>query len=137
MICDTSGLLASLWPQQVEHDSCVMAIRTAERRVLSPLGLTELDHLIRTRVGRIEAAKAMAMFANGNFELASLDWDDIQDALQVESTYRDLGIDLVDASLVVLARRYKTNEILTLDQAHFRAMRGLDGRHFKLLPFDA
>lgn len=137
MICDTSALLASLWPGQVEHDSCVAAITAADTRIVSPLGLTELDYLIGSRVGPAEAAKATTMFAEGNYELASLDWSDIQDALEIEHTYRDLGIGLVDASLVVLAKRYKTNEILTLDQRHFRAIRGLDGRHFKILPFDA
>ena len=109
MICDTSALLASLWPQQAEHERCVAAIEASERRVISPLGLTEIDHLIGNRVGRAEAAKAMTMFADGNYELASLDWSDIRAVLEVERTYRDLGIGLVEASLVVLAKRYKTN----------------------------
>ncbi len=49
-----------------------------------------------------------------------------------------LGIGLADASVVVLAERYGTYDILTLDERHFRAMRPLTGRRsFRLLPADA
>lgn len=137
MICDTSGLLASLWPEQPESEACIAAIESADRRVISPLVLTELNYLIGRRVGETEASKAIQIFAAGDFELASLDWTDISTALDVVNNYRDLRIGLVDASLVVLAKRYRTDEILTLDQRHFRAIRSLSGRPFKLLPFDA
>ena len=137
MICDTSGLLASLWPEQPESEACIAAMESADRRVISPLVLTELGYLIGRRVGETEASEAIQMFAAGDFELASLDWSDISTALDVMNNYRDLRIGLVDASLVVLSKRYRTDEILTLDQQHFRAIRSLSGRPFKLLPFDA
>jgi len=38
---------------------------------------------------------------------------------------------------VVLANRYGVRDILTLDERHFRAMRGMDGRPFRILPSDA
>lgn len=48
-----------------------------------------------------------------------------------------LGIGLADASIVALAARYETNRILTLDERHFRTLRPLRGRSFRLLPQDA
>jgi predicted nucleic acid-binding protein len=51
--------------------------------------------------------------------------------------YSDLGLGLADASLVVLADRHDVLEILTLDERHFRALRGPHGRPFRLLPADA
>jgi predicted nucleic acid-binding protein len=51
--------------------------------------------------------------------------------------YRDLQLGLADASLVVLAERYRIVDILTLDERHFRAVSGPDGRPFRLLPADA
>ncbi len=53
------------------------------------------------------------------------------------ASYRDLMIGLADASIVVLAGRYGTNRILTLDERHFRALWAPDGGHFTLLPADA
>ena len=41
---------------------------------------------------------------------------------------------MTDASLVVLADRYRTTRIATYDRRHFITMRGLDGRPFELLP---
>jgi hypothetical protein len=38
------------------------------------------------------------------------------------------------ASIVVLAKRFKTTSILTLDHRHFGVIRSLDGAHFTLYP---
>ncbi|CAA9481589.1 MAG: hypothetical protein AVDCRST_MAG12-1537 [uncultured Rubrobacteraceae bacterium] len=51
--------------------------------------------------------------------------------------HADLGIGLADASNVVLANRHGTLDILTLDERHFRVLRGLRGRPFRLLSADA
>ena len=48
--------------------------------------------------------------------------------------YRGLGIGVADASLTVLAERYRTRTILTLDPRHFDVMRPLDGGHFDIVP---
>ena len=51
--------------------------------------------------------------------------------------HADLGIGLADASNVVLANRHGALDILTLDERHFRVLRGPQGRPFRLLPADA
>lgn len=104
--------------------------------IVAPLVLCELDYLVTKRHGNNIAARVLARLAEPEYEIATFDSTDLLAALEVMRTYEDLSIGLTDASLVILAKRYKTNEILTLDQRHFRAMRGLDGRHFRLLPFD-
>jgi predicted nucleic acid-binding protein len=43
---------------------------------------------------------------------------------------------LADASLVILAERHDTLDLLTLDERHFRAISGPKGRSFRLLPAD-
>jgi predicted nucleic acid-binding protein len=48
--------------------------------------------------------------------------------------HRDLGVGLAPASIVVLAGRYGTDRVLTLDERRFRALRTPDGRPFVLLP---
>ena len=136
MICDTSGLLAVLWSDQPESELCRAAMAAAGQLVISPLVLTEVDYLIASRVGAAAAARARRLLVSGAFDVAHLDRTDLQSATEVAGHYRDLGIGLVDASLVVLAKRYQTNQILTLDHRHFRAIRSLEGRHFTLLPFD-
>jgi predicted nucleic acid-binding protein len=48
----------------------------------------------------------------------------------------NLAIGLADASIVVLAERHGTREVLTLDQRRFRALRASGGRRFRVLPAD-
>ncbi len=50
--------------------------------------------------------------------------------------YKDLRVGLADASIVVLAERHGTPDVLTFDQRHFRAMHGPGGRPFRVLPDD-
>lgn len=52
-------------------------------------------------------------------------------------SYAELNIGITDASLVVIAARYNTTRLLTLDQRHFRTVRPLWGASaFRLHPND-
>jgi predicted nucleic acid-binding protein len=46
-------------------------------------------------------------------------------------------LDLVDASLVALAHRVRTDRIATFDPARFRALATREGKPFTILPDDA
>ena len=46
----------------------------------------------------------------------------------------DIGI--ADASLVVLADKYRTTRLQTFDERHFRAIRPLHANAFTILPAD-
>lgn len=48
--------------------------------------------------------------------------------------YRDQDIGVTDASNVVLADRYHTRTILTLDRRHFDVLRPIGGGRFTVLP---
>jgi predicted nucleic acid-binding protein len=136
VICDTSGLIAALAADQPLSEECVSAMEAARDLVISPLVLTELDHLVGRRHGQHLAIAVMRELSSGGYNIAEFGASELALAAEVMTTYADLRLGLVDASLVVLAKRFNTNEILTLDQRHFRVVRSLSGRHFKLLPFD-
>jgi predicted nucleic acid-binding protein len=59
---------------------------------------------------------------------------DVAAATEIVERYRDQELGLADASIVVLAERYGTTDVLTLDERHFRVLRTQDGRAFRLLP---
>lgn len=136
MIVDTSGLLSALIADQRSHEECARALGSAHRRVVSPFVLAETDYLI-TQIGGVRAELAMLdQMSSSSYLLAPFGSLDVERARELVARHRDLGIGLTDASLVVLAERYRTDEILTLDHRHFRAMTGLSGRPFRLLPAD-
>jgi hypothetical protein len=51
--------------------------------------------------------------------------------------YHDQEVGLADASIVVLAERHDTSDVLTLDERHFRVLRTAQGGEFRVLPADA
>jgi predicted nucleic acid-binding protein len=138
LIIDAGGLFAALNPDQREHDAALRALEhEPPPHVLSPFVLAELDYLIRTRGGVRPELALLGQVSSGAYELASFDASDVARAAAVIDRYRDLRIGLADASIVVLADRYGTHRVLTLDERDFRAVRPLQGGHFTLLPADA
>ncbi len=137
ILLDTSGLLAALDSSQRQHGQAVSALRDARGPlVLSPFVLAELDYLLATRVGPSAALALLAEVARGAYRLESFDAADVAAAHDVIEAYGDLDVGLADASIVVLAQRYETRDVLTLDLRHFRTLRGPARRPFRLLPAD-
>jgi hypothetical protein len=137
ILLDTSGLLAALDRSQRFHDAAVAALRAASPPwMLSPFVLAELDYLLATRVGQAAERELLAEVGRGVYRVEQLEADDIAAAERVIGRYGALGIGLADASIVVLANRYGVRDLLTLDERHFRALRGANGRPFRLLPAD-
>ncbi len=138
ILLDTSGLLAALDAAQRQHEAARRAIEEDRGPfVLSPFVLAELDYLLSTRVGVHAELALLREVARGAYLLAPFDDADIGQAIGVLARYRDLNLGLADASIVVLAARFGCDRILTLDERHFRAIRSLEDRAFRLLPADA
>jgi len=49
--------------------------------------------------------------------------DDLGEATDIVERYQDQDIGIADASLVVLAARYRTDRVLTLDHRHLTVLR--------------
>lgn len=104
--------------------------------VLSPFILAELDYMLGTRHGQPAQLAFLDEVAAGVYELAEFDRADVKAATAVVRRYDDLGVGLADASIVVLAEKHDTIDVLGFDTCHFRVMRGPAGRPFRLLPDD-
>ena len=102
--------------------------------VLSPYVIAELDYLVSTRHG-VEAELAVQDdMAGGAWELAGFGLDDLRQARSIIAEYGDQEIGVADASNVVLAARYRTRTILTLDRRPFEVLRPITGTRFTVLP---
>lgn len=137
MIVDTSVLLAAFVPDQRQHEACARVVASTRPLVLSPLVLAELDYLTAQLAGVDAELALLSELSSGAYELAPFGVDDLIRARAVIKRYQDLPLGLADASLVVLADRYETDTILTLDERHFRVVRSLTGHPFRLLPADS
>jgi len=138
ILLDTSGLLAAIDSSQRLHAASAAALRAADPPyLLSPFVLAELDYLISTRVSTRAAAALLGQVADGAYRLEAMSPEDVGRATELIARYDDLELGLADASIVVLAERHRTADILTLDERHFRAVAGPAGRPFRLLPADS
>jgi predicted nucleic acid-binding protein len=138
ILLDTSGLLAAIDGSQRHHQAAARALRAAEPPLLlSPFVLAELDYLLATRVSPAAATTLLEQVADGVYRLEMMDAHDIEIALGILGRYSSLGLGLADASIIVLAQRHAVRDVLTLDERHFRAVRGPGDQPFRVLPADA
>lgn len=101
---------------------------------VSPYVVAALDYLLVTR-RRVDADLAVLdQLTGGARELLSIDSADLRDVPALVDRYRDQEIGPADASLVMLANRYRTNRMRTADLPHFRVVRTLEVRAFTVLP---
>lgn len=141
IVADTSALYAAFDASQPEHTAAATVL-DHESLVISPLVVTELDHLVHRDLGFGAAMQVMSALtdrmADGQYKFAELKYADLVTAHEVRLKYDGLRLDLADGVGVVLADRHRTNRIFTLDQRDYRAITpltpGLDS--FRILPAD-
>jgi uncharacterized protein len=137
ILVDTSAALQLASTTAQRHADVAAVVEESQGPFLmSPFVLAELDYMLGTRHGPAAQLAMLGEVADGAYELAEFARADVRLALEVIRQYGDLRIGLADASIVVLAQRHGTVDVLSFDSRHFRAVRGPGGRPFRLLPDD-
>ena len=138
LIVDASALYAQADANEPEHEA-VSGVLLAEREelVTSQFVVAEADYLILRRLGVDAELGFLEDLAQGTYIADTLALAELAIARDIAARYRDLELGLADASLVVLANRWGTRRILTLDERAFRTVTPLQGGSFTVLPADA
>jgi len=139
IVLDTSGVLALIDNNQPQHERVRATVGSDKGPFILPeMILSEVDYMISTRVGVDAEIKLLRDVATDAYQLESLAGEDIGVATDIIERYRDVGLGLADAAVVVIAARAGTTRLLTLDERHFRVVRPLrGGGSFVILPADA
>lgn len=124
LICDTGLLLAALDAADPDHERCARLLTDAEEDLVVPtLVLVELDYWC----GRRLPAAGWLIFLDdllaGVYRVESPTGLDLARCRELQARYADLGLGVVDASVIALAERLAEPKVATLDQRHFRAVR--------------
>jgi predicted nucleic acid-binding protein len=141
VVADTSGIIAASDRNARESAACQGILEEAGTVVISPMVLTEVDHLAKARFGS-QARTAIIEFIidqlrQSRFQVPETGLETLTTARLVQQQYAGLDLDLADAVNVVLAGRYRTDAVLTLDRRDFRAISPLTPHQwFRLLPDD-
>jgi len=135
VIVDTSALLAFFDTDEPDHAAVSRVLTEAtEPLVVSPYVVAELDYLIASRLGVPAELAALRELAGGAWDLPVMDAADLARASSIIERYADQRLGVADASNVVLADRYRTPTIVTLDRRHFGVLRPSSGGYFAVLP---
>jgi predicted nucleic acid-binding protein len=131
LICDTGALLDYLVESAPDHLLFRNAIDQARTRYVPALVLAEVDYFLR------HERRAMRMFMQdvkgGAFTYAPPSLGQLSRAMEIDHRYEDLGLGLVDASVVSLAEHLGVRRLVTRDLRHFAAVRLRDGSAFDLV----
>lgn len=135
LIVDTGPLLAALDAADPDHDRCAALIGSAGEDLVVPgLVLTELDYWCRRRL----TVDAWLIFLDdllqGSYRAEHPSDADLRRCRELEDQYADLGLGVVDASLIALAERLDEPKLATLDHRHFGVVRPAHVDALELLP---
>ena len=131
LICDTGALLDYLVESAPDHRLFRSAIDRARARYVPGLVLAEVDYFLR------DERRAMQVFiqdlARGAFTYAPPTLGQLSRAMEIDRRFEDLGLGLVDGSVVSLAEDLGIRRLATRDLRHFAAVRLRVGSPFELV----
>jgi predicted nucleic acid-binding protein len=131
LICDTGALIDYLVESAPDHRLFRNAIDQARTRYVPGLVLAEVDYFLRDERGAMQAF--LQDVARGAFTYAPPTIGQLSRAMEVDGRFADLGLGLVDGSVVALAESLSVRRLATRDVRHFAAVRLRDGRSFELV----
>jgi predicted nucleic acid-binding protein len=134
-----SGAIYGLHDRRDRHHR---ALRKAIEQETGPILisqaiLSEIDYLLRAKLGTDAEIDFLDDIIASIFTLVPFTAIDVIRSRDLVVTYRDLDLGLADAAVIATAERLGVRRILTVDERDFRAVRGADGKPFRLLPADA
>ena len=134
IIVDTGFWLALANRKDTYHEASKRALEQVREPLICTWPVvTETCHLITARLG-VDAELSFIEAANrGAFTIFDLTAAHLPRIRELIERYRNLPMDLADASLVILAEHLASGRILSTDQRDFGAYRWKNRKPFKNL----
>ena len=135
LIVDTNIWLAAADRRSDRHSECSAVLRAHGRELAAPVPvIAEASWLMLDRLGAGSQNEFLRTVASGRVEhldLAAADW---ARCVELTETYADMGLDLMDASVVALAEARNLATIATLNRRDFTVVRPRHVEAFELIP---
>jgi hypothetical protein len=135
LLVDAGPLYAYVDADDKHHAKCLELLEVHPGPLVVPmLVIAEVAYLLETRLGSLAEVRFLGDLACGNLiaePVAASDWLRIA---ELTSSYRDLPLGSVDASVVAAGERFEVTQLATLDHRHFTVVRPAHIDAFELLP---
>ena len=96
--------------------------------------IAETSWLILDRLGPGPQNELLRVVSSGRIEPMDLDREDWTRCVELTETYADMGLDLMDASIVAAAERRGATTIATLNRRDFTVIRPRHIEALELIP---
>ena len=133
LVVDSGPLIAAFVVPDRNHRRCAEFLERATRPLVVPtLAITEVAYFVRHYPpGEHGLATAVARGELVPEPVEPADWDRIAELLE---RYADLGLGIVDASVVAACERLGVTTLATLDRRHFSVVRPRHCDALELVP---
>lgn len=134
IVVDTGPLVAAVDADSNDHLACAILLdEHAEELVVPASVIVETCWMLDRLLGPTAEAE-LASIADGELRVESLDVADYRRSAELVETYADLGLGMVDATVIAVAVRLGSHQVATLDKRDFRVVRPRHVDSFELLP---
>lgn len=135
LVIDTGPLLAALDVADPDHEACARLLTQATDDLIVPaLVLAELDYWCARRL----SSEAWLIFLDdviaGAYQVEPPTPKDLERCRALQATYRELGLGVVDASVIALTERLDEPKVATLDRRHFGVVRPQHVEALRIVP---
>jgi uncharacterized protein len=135
LLVDTGVLLAAADSTDRDHVRCSELLRQHSQELFVPIPvIPETSWQIERILGPNSEAAFLRLITSSVLKVVEMTFDDWNRCIELIETYSDLGLGLVDASIVALAERSGIETIATLNHRDFPAVRPSHCDGFRLLP---
>ncbi len=133
VVADTGPILAAANRRDELHELAAALVTAAGRQLAVPDPVvTEVDRLLRDRVGSVAARRFLDALVSGIHERLRLGPSLFARAVAIDRHYAALDLGLADASVMAVAQA-TNSPILTFDFSHFRAAPPTQGGAWRLV----
>jgi predicted nucleic acid-binding protein len=134
ILTDAGPLVALIDRDEPDHDCCRVALTTLTGPMVTTWpAFTEAIYLLGSAAGWHGQAPLWRLLLRGDLQLADLDEVLINRSYALMEKYRDVPMDLADATLVAIAEARSITQIFTLD-ADFQVYRLRNKQVFQIVP---
>jgi predicted nucleic acid-binding protein len=135
VLADTGVLVSAADVREPRHRDCAEVLRDHHgETIMTAPALAETSWMIESRLGPGAEARFLRLVTAGEIEVVDLMRDDYLRCTELIETYDDLGLGLVDASIVAVAERLGITTIATLNRRDFAVVRPSHVAAFELVP---
>ena len=135
LLVDSNVWIAAQDTRDPDHGPCAQLLLDHAGELITPVTVvTETAWFIEDRHGPAAEASFLRLVTTGAIQVVDIAAADWRRCVALIETYSDLGLGIVDASVVSVAERFGLTAIATMNGRDFHAVRPAHCDGFALLP---